>query len=131
MESGGGKWALTEIAHGTQLVFPHKKGNMDGNVSLEQQHLQAHIREEQLQRRAENAERRAEKSERRVEYLEKRAEEFKRRAEESERRAIESEGRADAAEERVHNLERSLADSTQNLRQCEFVCMIYLTKYSY
>ena len=78
----------------------HTKGNMDGNVSLEQELQDARIREEQLQRRAEDAERRAE-------YLE---------------------GRAEAAEERVHNLERSLADTTQNLRQCEFVSCVWHTK---
>ena len=104
MKSEGHKCALTEIAHDTQLGSParlaikrrlmessHTKGNMYGNVSLEQQLQEARIREEQLQRRAEDAERRAEESER----------------------------RAEAAEDRVYNLERCLADTTQNLMQCE------------
>ena len=174
MKSGGGKWALTDIADGTQLGSParlatkrrlmessHTKHNMHGNVNLERQLQEARIREEQFQRRAEDAERRAEDSERRaedsergaeklerrVEYLErrveetertaedseKRAEDSERRAEEAERRAEESERRAEdskrttedserraeVAEGRVRNLETSLAETTQDLRQCE------------
>ena len=76
----------------------HTQGNMDGNVSLEQQLQEARIREEKLQRRAEDSER---------------------RAEDSERRAEESERIAEVAEGRVNNLERSLAETTQDLRQFE------------
>ena len=145
-QSGGGKWALTGIADGTQLGSParlatkrrlmessYTKGNMDGNVSLEQQLQEARIREEQLQRRTEDAERRAQDSERKAEDSERRAEDSDRRAEESdrrveyserraeysERRAEDLERRAEVAERRVHCLERSLADTTQDLRQCE------------
>ena len=137
---------MTDIADDTQLGSParlatkkrlmessHTKGNMDGNVSLEQQLQEAQIREEQLQRRAEHSERRAKESDRRAEESERRAEVAERRAEvaegrteESERRAEvtegrteESERRAEVAEERVQNLERSLAETTQDLRQCE------------
>ena len=72
MKSEGGKWVLTDIADDTQLGSPARlatkkrlmessltKGNMDGNVSLEQQLQEARTREEQLQRRAEQSERRA------------------------------------------------------------------------
>ena len=113
----GGRWALTDIAVDTQLGSParlatkrrlmeslHTKGNMDGNVSLEQQLQEARISEEQLQRRAEE---------------ERRAEDSERRAEDFERRTKDSERRAEVAEERVHSLERSLNETTQDLRQCE------------
>ena len=110
-QSAGEKWALTDIADDTQVGSParlatkrrlveslYTKGNMDGNVILEQQLQEARVREEQLKKRAEDAER---------------------QAEEAGRRAEDSERRAEVAEGRVHNLERSLAETTQDLRQCE------------
>ena len=118
MKSGGGKWALTDIADDAQLGSParlatkrrlmessHTKRNMDGNVSLERQLQEARIREERLERRIEDSERRAGDSERRAEVAEGRAED--------------SERRAEMAEGRVHNLERSLDETTQDLKQCE------------
>ena len=136
-KSKGDRWTLTNIADDTQLGSParlatkrrlmessHTKGNMHGNVILEQQLQETQIREKQLQRRVEDAERRAEESKKRAEYSERRAEDSERRAEVSKRIAEESEGRAKAAEERVHNLKKSLADTTQNLRQCELVIWV-------
>ena len=139
MKSGGGKWTLTEITDDTQLgssarlatkrrlmESSHTKGNMDDNMSLEQQLQEAQNGEERLQRRAEDAERRAKVAERRAEVAEGRAEDTERRAEVAERRAEVAEGRAEdtertveVAEGRVHNLERSLAETTQDLRQCK------------
>ena len=98
----------------------HTKRNLDGNVSLEKQLQEARISEEQLQRRAEGAERRAEESDRR-------AEDSERRAKDSERRVEDSESRAEVADRRMHNLERSLAETTQDLRQCEVRLESYST----
>ena len=82
-KSAGSKWALTDIADDTQLGSParlatkrrlmessHIKGNIDGNMSLEQQLQKAQIRENQLQKRAEDAERRAKVAEEKVRNLE-------------------------------------------------------------
>ena len=119
MKSGGGKWALTDIANDTQLGSParlatkrrlmessHTKRNMDGNVSFERQLQEARIREERLERRAEDAERRAEDSERKVEESQRRTEDSEKRAEDSERRAEVAEGRAEVAEGRAEDSER-------------------------
>ena len=121
------------------------QGNMDDTVRrLEQQLQESRIREEQLQRRAEEQQRqaearaealqrqvadsntRAEDSQRRAAELQRQVADSNRRAEESNRRADTSSGRADefqrraeSAEARVHQLERSLAETTQDLRQSE------------
>ena len=118
---------------------------MDDTVRrLERQLQEFRIREEQLQRRAEELQKQAEEQQRQAEEQQRQAEEQQRqtearaealqgqvvdsnrRAEESNRRADTSSGRADefqrraeSAEARVHHLERSLAETIQDLRQSE------------
>ena len=110
------------------------QGNMDDTVRrLEQQLQESRMEKDQLQRRAEELQRQADNSNRRAEDLQRRAAELQRqlvvsnriaeesngRANTSNRRADEFQRRAESAEARVHQLERSLADTIQDLRQSE------------
>ena len=145
--SGGGKWSLTDIADHTQLGSPARlatkrrmiqssssQGNMDDIVTRLEHQLQEYlIREEQLQMRAENFQKQAEDSNQRAEDSYQRAEDLQstaaelqrlvidsnRRAEVSNKRADEFQRRAETAEAKVQQLERSLAETTQGLRQSE------------
>ena len=142
----GGKWSLTDIADQTQLGSPARlatkrmiqssssQGNKDDTVRrLEHQLQEFRSREEECQRRAgelqtqvNDANRRAEASNRRAEASDRRAEELQtqvadasRRAEASNRRAEELQTQVQGVEDRVHELQTSLAETTQELRQCE------------
>ena len=128
--SGGGKWSLTDIADHTQLGSPARlatkrrmiqssssQGNMDDTVRrLEQQLQECRIEKDQLQRRTEELQRQVVDSNRRVEESNRRAEESNRR---SSQIADEFQRRAESAEARVHQLEISLTETTQDLRQSE------------
>ena len=131
MKSGGGKWALTGIADGTQLGSPARlatkrrlmessltKCNMDGYANLQHRLQEAQIREERLQRRAEESERRAEELLRRAEESQRITEDSERRSEDSERRAEESQRRAEESQRRSEDLERRADDTS--LRQLKF-----------
>ena len=124
------KWSLTDIADHTQLGFPARLatkrrmiqsssslGNMDDTMRrLEQQLQESRIREELLQRRAEEQQRQAEA---RAEALQRQVADSNRRADTSSGRADEFQRRTEVAESRVHQLQRSLAETTQDLRQSE------------
>ena len=128
--SEAGKWSLTDIADHTQLGSPARlatkrrmiqssssQGNMDDTVRrLEQQLQESRIEKDQLQRRAEEQQRQAEA---RAEALQRQVVDSNRRADTSSGRADEFQRRAESAEARVHQLERSLAETTQDLRQSE------------
>ena len=92
----------------------------------EEQQRQAEARVEALQRQVADSNTRAENSQRRGDDLQRRAAELQRQIVDSNGRANTSSGRADefqrraeSAESRVHQLERSLAETTQGLRQSE------------
>ena len=92
----------------------------------EEQQRQAEARAEALQRQVADSNTRAEESQRRAAELQRQMVDSNRRAEESNRRADTSSGRADefqrraeSAETRVNQLERSLVETTQDLRQSE------------
>ena len=92
----------------------------------EEQQRQAEARAEALQRQVVDSNTRAENSQRRADDLQRRAAELQRQIVDSNGRADTSSGRADEfqrraerAESRVHQLERSLAETTQGLRQSE------------
>ena len=92
----------------------------------EEQQRQAEARAEALQRQVADSNTRAENSQRRADDLQRRAAELQRQIVDSNGRANTSSGRADkfqrraeSAETRVHQLERSLAEITQDLRQSE------------
>ena len=127
ISSGGSKWSLTGIADHTKLGSPARlaatkrrmiqssspQGKMDDtNRTLAQQLQESRMEKAQLQRRTEELQRQVVDSNRR-------AEEANRRAEEANRRADEFQRIAESAEARVHQLERSLAETTHDLRQCE------------
>ena len=134
--SGGDKWSLTDIDDHTQLGSPARlakrrmiqssssQGNMDDTMKrLEQQLQESRIREEQLQRRAEEQQRQAEEQQRqaeaRAEALQRQVVDSNRIVDTSSGRADEFQRRAESAEARVHQLERSLAETTLDLRQSE------------
>ena len=111
VKPGDGKWTLTDTADNSQLgsparlaakrrilLSPSTKGNMVDTALLQQQLQESRIREEQFQRRAECSERKAAAAQRQKQV---------------------SERRAEAAEEKVHHLERSMAETIQDLRECE------------
>ena len=92
----------------------------------EEKQRQAEATAEALQRQVVDSNTRAEDSHRRADDLQRRAAELQRqvvdsngRADTSSRRADEFQRRAESAESRVHQLERSLAETTQDLRQSE------------
>ena len=92
----------------------------------EEQQRQAEARAEALQRQVVDSNTRAEESQKRADDLQRRAAELQRQVVDSNGRADTSSGRADefqrraeSAESRVHQLERSLAETTQDLRQSE------------
>ena len=84
----------------------------------EQQRL-AEARAEALQRQVADSNTRAEDSQRRAAELQRQVVDSNRRADTSSGRADEFQRRAESAEARVHQLERSLAETTQDLRQSE------------
>ena len=124
--SGEGKWSLTDIADHTQLGSPARlatkrkmvqssssQGNMDDAVRrLEQQFQESQMREELLCKRVKDLLRQAE-------IFYQRAEDFERIATELQRQVGTSNRQAEIAEARVHQLEKSLAETTQDLRQSE------------
>ena len=132
-----GKWSLTDVADQTQLGSPARlttkrkmiqsSSNKDDTAKrLEQQLQESRRREEELQRRAgelqtqvNDANRRAEASNGRAEASNGRAEASNRRAEASNRRAGELQTQLQGSEDRVQDLQRSLAETTQELRQYE------------
>ena len=90
----------------------------------EEQQRQAEARAEALLRQVVDSNTRAENSQRRADDLQRRATELQRQVVDSNKRTDTSCGRADefqrraeSAESRVHQLERSLAETTQDLRQ--------------
>ena len=92
----------------------------------EEQQRQAEARAEALQRQVVDSNTRVEDSQRRADDLQRRAAELQRqvvdstrRADTSSRRADEFQTKAKSAESRVHQLERSLAETTQDLKQSE------------
>ena len=123
IEFHGGKWSLTDIADQTQLGTPawlatkrrmiQYSSNKDGITRrLEQQLQESRRREEELQRRAGEMQTQVDDSNRR-------AEASNRRAEASNRRAGELQRQVQGSEDRVQDLQRSLAETTQELRQSE------------
>ena len=79
----------------------------------------AEARAEELQTQVDEANRRAEASDRRAEASDRRAEASNRRAEASDRRAEELQTQVQGAEDRVKDLQRSLNETTLELRQFE------------
>ena len=79
----------------------------------------SHRRAEASDRRAEASDRRAEASDRRAEASDRRAEASDRRAEASDRRAEELQTQVQGAEDQVQHLQRSLDETTLELRQFE------------
>ena len=122
----GGKWSLTDIADQTQLGSPARlaikrrmiqssssQGHKDDTIKrLEQQLQEFRLREEELQRRAGELQTQ-------VNDANRRAEASNRRAEDSNGRAGEMQTQLQGAEDRVQDLQRCLAEMTQELRQCE------------
>ena len=100
---------------------------------LQTQVQDANRRAEEMQTQVNDANRRAEASNRRAEASNRRAGEMQTQVDDAERRAVAANRRAEAsntragelqtqvqdAEDRVQDLLRSLADTTQELRQCE------------
>ena len=121
--SGGGKWSLTDIADHTQLGSPARlvtkrrmiqssssQSNMDDTIRrLEQQLQECRNEKDQLQKRTDELQRQMVDSNRRAEDSNRRSSQI----------ADEFQRRAESAETRVHQLERSLAETTQDLRQSE------------
>ena len=90
---------------------------MDDTVRrLEQQLQECRMEKDQLQRRTDELQRQVVDSNRRVQESNRRAEESNWR---SSQIADEFQRRAESADARVHQLERSLAETTQDLRQSE------------
>ena len=122
----GGKWSLTDIADHTQLGSPARlatkrimfqscssQGNMEDSVRRLQQQLQeSRMNEEQL--RLEN-----ERSNNRIEELQSQVAHSHTRTAELQTQVVNTTRRAESAEARVHQMEISLAETTQNLRQSE------------
>ena len=132
--------SLTDIADHTQLGSPARMAtkrriiqssssqrNMDDTVRrLEQQLQESGIREEQLriekdrfQRRAEKHQKQAEDSNARTVALQRQVIDSNTRAEALLRQSQESNSRAERAEKRMQQVERSLAETRQSLRQSE------------
>ena len=96
------------------------QSNMDDTVRRLQHQLQESLMEkDQLQKRAEELQRLADNFHQRAEDAQTRAAELQGQVVDSNKRVEESNGRADAFQTRVHQLERSLAETTQVLRQSE------------
>ena len=85
----------------------------------EEQLRQAEEQQRQAEEQQRQAEARAEALQGQVVDSNRRAEESNRRADTSSGRADEFQRRAESSEARVHHLERSLAETTQDLRQSE------------
>ena len=135
----GCKWSLTDIADSIQLgsharlatkrrMIPIQSSshNDDAMRRLELQLQECRMREEELQRRAgelqtqvDEANRRAGASDRRAGELQTQVDDANRRAEASNIRSGELQTQVQSAEDRVQDLQRSLAETTQELRQYE------------
>ena len=123
IEFHGGKWSLTDIADQTQLGSPARlatkrrmiqsSSNKDDTTRrLEQQLQESRTREEEFQRRAGELQTQVDDSNRR-------SGELQTQVNDANRRAGEWQIQVQDSEDRVQDLQRSLAEMTQELRQSE------------
>ena len=103
-------------------------------VALQRQVVESNTKYEKLQRQesatAEALEREVVDSKARVEVLQTQVIDSNTRADALQRQSQESNRRAESAEARIHQLERSLAETTQDLRQSEERFQIYCTHWA-
>ena len=117
-----GKWSLTDFSNQLQLGSPGRlvtqrkmiqfSSNKDDITRIPEQQLQESPARQEVQRRAGDLQTQ-------VDDANRRAEPSNRRAEASYRRAGELQTQVQGSEERVEELQRSLAETSLELRQCE------------
>ena len=109
----GGKWSLIDIADHTQLGSPARLATKRRMIRSSSSRYK--IRNNTVRR----LERQLQESQAREEQLQRRAGELQTQVDAANRRAGELQGQVQVAEVRVQDFQRSLAETTQELRQCE------------